>query len=218
MTDPEHARELYTRIRAAEQKQQWMKPALSYYVGSPFKALIASMLSARTKEEDTLAATQELFALASTAEAMTRLTRDQIAHAIRRVTYPESKVGYVQDIAQKVVENGGDVPDNIAALMQFKGVGWKVATLTLEVGFRIHDNITVDVHVARIGKRLGLVQPDTDDPAKINEELKHTLPMDIWPHWNWLMVQFGREVCGMKFPKCRTCPVNDLCPKIGVND
>jgi endonuclease-3 len=63
---------------------------------------------------------------------------------------------------------------------------------------------------------LGLVNPNTKQPPKINEELKHKLPREYWPEWNGLMVQFGREVCQPTYPKCPSCPLNDLCPKVDV--
>ena len=208
-------RKIYQRIRAAEQQEGWMKPALSHYVNQPFKALIAALLSTRTREEDNLRATRALFALADDAASMAQLPDEAIQAAIEPVTYHERKTHYVKATARRVAANGGAVPKTVDALTAYPGVGWKVAVLTLEVGHDIHDDITVDVHVARIGKRLGLVKPDTKLPQKINDQLKHILPPDLWRHWNWLMVQFGREVCGGE-PRCPRCPVNDLCPKIGV--
>ena len=92
-----------------------------------------------------------------------------------------------------------------------------MAVLTLAVGYGRTDDITVDVHVQRIGQRLGLVKITTKQPPKVNDELKAVLPRDMWPHWNALMVMFGRNVCLPTYPRCPKCPLNDLCPKIGVD-
>ncbi|MBL8164211.1 MAG: endonuclease III [Anaerolineae bacterium] len=214
MDEAERIAELYHRIRAAA--SNWEPTTLSHYVGQPFKALVASMLSAQTREEQTLAAMNALFALASTPDAILALSDEQIRQAIRPVSYFESKARYLRDICERVVANGGVVPRTVDELTQYKGVGWKVAVLTLATGYGITDDITVDVHVARIGKRLRLVNPNTKQPPKINDELKMVLPRAMWPHWNALMVQFGRAVCLPTYPRCGTCLVRDLCPRVGV--
>ncbi len=214
MDEQARIHEIYRRISAAA--QNWMPTTLSYYDGQPYKALIASMLSAQTREEQTFAAMNALFTLADNPADMLKLNNEQIAQAIRPVMYWESKVRYVRDIAEKVLANGGVVPQTVEELMEYKGVGWKVAVLTLAVGYHNYDNITVDVHVARIGKRLGLVNPTTKQPPKINDELKQILPREFWPHWNGLMVQFGREICQPTYPKCANCLIFELCPRINV--
>jgi endonuclease-3 len=215
MDETDRVRAVYDRIRAAAQR--WPQTALSYFENDPFKALITGMLSAQTREEQTIAAAQRLFALADAPDAMLRLSDEQIIEAIRPVSYYQNKARFVRGICERLVNvDGGVVPSSLEGLMAYPGVGWKVAVLTRATGFNIHDDITVDVHVARIGKRLGLVQPATNQPPKINEELKAALPRDIWPFWNGLMVQFGREVCKPTYPQCAACPVADLCPRIGV--
>lgn len=215
MTDEQsRIREIYARI--SEAAKQWEPTTLSRFTGQPFKALVAAMLSAQTREEHTLTACNALFALADNSFDMAKLSAEQIAATIQPVTYWEKKVAYVQDIARQVAANGGVVPQTVEELTRYKGVGWKVAVLTLATGYGRTDDITVDVHVARIGKRMGLVSPATKQPPKINEELKAKLPREFWPHWNGLMVQFGRAVCQPTFPKCAACLIRDLCPRVGV--
>ena len=209
------ARAIYQRISAAG--RGWPPTTVSHYQGQPFKALIAGMLSAQTREEQTLAAAERLFALADTPAAMLELSDEQIIEAVRPVSYYQTKARYVRAICERLLAvDGGEVPPTLDALTQYAGVGWKVAVLTLEIGFDIHDNITVDVHVNRISKRLGLVDPAIRQPPRINDALKEVLPRDLWPHWNGLMVQFGRAVCLPTYPRCATCPVADLCPRVGV--
>lgn len=214
MDEQTRVREIYDRLQ--RESANWEPTSLSWFKGQPFKALIAAMLSAQTREEQTTAAANRLFALADNPFDMVKLTDAQIYDAIQNVQYAEPKVGYVRDIAERVVANGGKVPETVEELDEYRGVGWKVAVLTLAMGYGRTEDITVDVHVARIGKRLGLVNPATKQPPKVNEELKRVLPREMWPHWNALMVQFGRNVCLPVYPRCPHCPLNDLCPKIGV--
>ncbi|MDX2137713.1 MAG: endonuclease III [Chloroflexota bacterium] len=214
MDEVTRVREIYDRIRTAA--QQWEPTTLSYFVGQPFKALITSMLSAQTREEHTLAAANALFALADNPFDMLKLTDEQVLNAIKRVSYPLVKVNYVRDICEKLVARGGDVPQTIDELTAMKGVGWKVAVLTLAIAYGRTEDITVDVHVLRIAIRMGLIPRETKQPPRANELLKLALPRDLWAEWNGLMVQFGRAICTPTYPKCKICPVRDLCPKIGV--
>lgn len=215
MSETARIREIYRRIHVAA--QQWPTTTLDHFQGKPFKALVAGMLSAQTREEHTLQAASALFALADTPEGILQLSDAQIVEAVRPVTYYQNKARYVREICQRLVDvDGGVVPHTLEGLMQYRGVGWKVAVLTLEVGFDIHEDITVDIHVNRISKRLGLVDPAIRQPQKINEALKQILPREFWAQWNPLLVLFGREVCKPTYPQCATCIVRDLCPQVDV--
>lgn len=215
MTEEDRIREIYRRV--SEAAEHWPTTTLDYYHGQPFKALIAGMLSAQSREEQTLKAAETLFALADNPEDILKLTDRQILEAVRPATYYESKAKYVREICQRLVEiDGGVVPSELDKLVQYRGVGWKVAVLTRQVAFDIHDDITVDVHVNRISKRLGLVDPSIKQPEKINEALKQVMPREFWARWNSMMVQFGREVCKPTYPQCATCFLRELCPQIGV--
>lgn len=213
--DEARVREIFRRI--SEAAEHWPITTLDHYQGQPFKALIAGMLSAQSREEQTLKAAETLFALADNPYDMLKLSDEQILRAVQPVTYFQNKAKYVREICQRLVEvDGGVVPSELDRLVQYRGVGWKVAVLTRQVAFDIHDDITVDIHVNRISKRLGLVRPDTKQPEKINEELKEALPREFWARWNPLLVLFGREVCKPTYPQCATCFLFDLCPRIGV--
>lgn len=215
MDDHTRTREIFRQLEAL--RDNWYPTVLSHYEGQPFKALVAGMLSTRTREEQTTAACQRLFALADSPAALLRLPDDTIQAAIRGVSYHENKVRYLRGACERIVANGGQVPETLDGLTALPGVGWKVATLTLIMAFGQTDHVCVDVHVDRVGKRLGLVNPSTHKPERISEELKAALPHDLWASWNPLMVQFGREVCQPRFPRCRACPIRDLCPRVGVD-
>lgn len=212
------AQTVFERLNATA-KGKWERTAVQETRDrrDPFRTLISSMLSARTREEDTRTATNNLFTLAKTPEAMAQLSEQQIHTAIRMVTYPEPKVGYVQQLSQQLVgEHDGEVPRDLASLTALPGVGWKTGVLTQWIAFGIAEEICVDVHVARIGKRLGLVDRKTKAPQKVSRELMAIVPEDIWGPWNPMMVRFGREVCYPQKPNCTACPLNDICPKIDV--
>jgi endonuclease-3 len=212
--ESERARAIFDRLKPLA--LDWYPTVMSRHYGQPFKALISAMLSAQTREEQTTAASESLFALADTPAGVLALSDEQILSAISRVSYPGSKLGYLRDICARLVENGGEVPRTVDELIAYKGVGWKVATLTLLIAYGRDEDIPVDVHVHRIGIRQGFVTPDTKKPPSVNEQLKAILPRAIWAEWNPLMVQFGREVCQPRYPRCKVCPVYDLCPRIGV--
>jgi len=183
----------------------------------PFRTVVSSMLSARTREEDTRRATNNLFTMAQTPAEMLNLSDEQLREAIRMTTYWENKVRYLRGLCEQLVrDHDGEVPRDLESLMALPGVGWKTATLTQWIAFGIAEEICVDVHVARIGKRLGLVNPKTKQPRKISHELMPQIPREIWGPWNPMMVRFGREVCFPNRPNCPGCPLNDICPKVGV--
>ncbi len=110
MDEQTRIREIYDRLIHTRDTQKWEPTSLSHFEGQPFKALLAAMLSAQTREENTTAAINNLLALADTPEAMTQLTDEQIRTAISPVMYFEGKVRYVRDIAERVAANGGDCP------------------------------------------------------------------------------------------------------------
>src|SRR5690606_35000319 len=133
---------------------------LSHFVGQPFKDLIAAMLSAQTREEQTTAACKRLFALVQTPAELLALSDEALLDAIHMVSFAQAKSGYARDICTKLIAAGytdGSIPRTVEALMAFKGVGWKVATLTLLMAYGRDEDIPVDVHVRRIGIRLGFV-------------------------------------------------------------
>jgi endonuclease-3 len=219
--DEERCREIYERLEAKAAQDNWERTAVQEAVdsGNPLRVLISAMLSARTREESTRKATNNLFSLANTAEEFLTLSDEQLLQAIRMVTYPETKVLYLRGLCEKIVnEHGGEVPKSLEELSDLDGVGWKTAVLTQWLAFGIAEEICVDVHVARIGMRLGLVNPKTKQPEKVSKELMKSVPKDLWGAWNPLMVRFGREICLHDKPRCLICPLNDICPKVGVVD
>ena len=180
----------------------------------PFRVLIACLLSLRTKDETTGPASARLFALADTPRAMLRLTPKQIERAIFPVGFYRTKARVVLGVCRDLIDRfGGQVPDEIDALLTLKGVGRKTANLVVTQGFN-KPGICVDVHVHRISNRWGYVR--TRNPEETEMALRRRLPRRYWIGYNDLLVGFGQNVCQPLSPKCSECPVSRSCPRLGV--
>jgi endonuclease-3 len=180
----------------------------------PFRILISTLLSLRTKDEVTDAASARLFALASTPHALARLDTRTIAKAIYPVGFYRTKARTVRDVARRIdAEHGGRVPDSMDELLTFKGVGRKTAALVVSLGFG-RPAICVDTHVHRISNRLGWVRSQT--PAETEQALMETVPRRLWIGLNETLVGFGQRICTPLSPRCTRCPVRRGCPRIGV--
>jgi endonuclease-3 len=180
----------------------------------PFKILIGTILSLRTKDETTGPAAARLFALAGTAEEMRQLTAEQIARAIYPVGFYRTKAATILEICDTLVaQHGGQVPDTMEALLALKGVGRKTANLVLTLGFQ-KPAICVDTHVHRISNRWGYVRTKT--PEETEFALRRMLPKAYWPVYNDLLVGFGQNICKPISPLCSRCPLDSMCPKVGV--
>ena len=180
----------------------------------PFQVLISCLISLRTKDEVTAEASARLFRLARTPRAMLILSSAQIARAVYPAGFYRTKAKTIKGICRTLLEkHGGEVPDDLDTLLSLKGVGRKTANLVINVGFG-KPGICVDTHVHRISNRLGIVSTRT--PEKTEFALRHLLPRRHWIPYNDLLVTFGQNVCKPISPLCSTCPIDRLCPRIGV--
>ena len=180
----------------------------------PFRVLIACLLSLRTKDETTGPASERLFALADTPEAMRRLRPRQIERAIFPVGFYRTKARVVLGVCRDLIERfGGAVPDRIDELLTLNGVGRKTANLVVTQAFN-KPGICVDTHVHRISNRLGYVKTKTPDETEM--AFRRRLPRRYWIGYNDLLVSFGQNICGPISPRCSACPVRDACPRLGV--
>jgi endonuclease-3 len=180
----------------------------------PFRVLIACLLSLRTKDETTGPASERLFVLADTPEAMLRLSVRQIERAIFPVGFYRTKARVVLRVCRDLIERfGSTVPDSIDALLTLHGVGRKTANLVVTQAFN-KPGICVDTHVHRISNRLGYVKTGT--PEETETALRARLPSRYWIGYNDLLVSFGQNVCLPVSPRCSQCPVAEACPRVGV--
>jgi endonuclease-3 len=187
---------------------------VQYSKRSPFHLLVSCVISLRTKDEVTHEASGRLYQLVNTPSELAALDEEAIANAIYPAGFYNTKAGQLRKIgAILVTDHGGEVPRDEAALLELPGVGRKTANLVLGLGFGIQA-ICVDTHVHRISNRLGLVSTKTPDATE--KALRPVLPKDLWIDINDLLVTFGQNQCHPTSPKCTDCPLDDLCPRIGV--
>jgi endonuclease-3 len=181
---------------------------------SPFEVLVGSLISARTRDETTMAVCLRLFAEARTPVALAALGEKRLVELLRGATFPEPKARDLIALAKRIVqEHGGVVPETMEGLTAFRGVGPKIAALTLAVGFG-RPAIAVDVHVHRVANRWGYVA--TAAPDQTMAALAGTLPQRYWVEINERLVPFGKAVCTGARPRCSTCLLLSMCRQVGL--
>ena len=181
----------------------------------PFQILIATLLSARTQDATTHAASTRLFAVADTPEAMAKLSIARIERLIYPVSFYRNKAKHVRACCRMLLERfDGQVPGTLEELVSLPGVGRKTANLVLILAFRSKRNICVDTHVHRISNRMGWVQTRT--PEQTEQALYRNTPAKWWADINLYLVTWGQNVCRPIAPRCGDCVIAGDCPRIGV--
>ena len=182
--------------------------------GDPFKVLISTMLSLRTKDLVTARATEHLFARARTPQEMAKLPAGTIEKLIYPVGFYKTKAKAIKRTCELLIElHHGQVPDDIDTLVTLPGVGRKTANLVLTLGHKKHA-MCVDTHVHRISNIWGYVK--TKNVLETEMALRAKLPRRYWMDYNDLLVSFGQHLCVPVSPKCSQCPLRKICPRIGV--
>ncbi len=216
MKEPFDIDEAFRRLRlaVAELPKAAMFDLRDRGFGSPFEQLVGSLISARTRDETTMAVCLRLFERARTPRAMAGLDEATLAGLLRGATFPEPKARDLIALSRRIVEeHGGEVPDSVEGLTAFRGVGPKIAALTMAVGFG-RAAIAVDVHVHRIVNRWGYVAAPT--PERTMAALAARLPERYWIEINERLVPFGKFVCTGVGPRCSDCPLLSICRQVGV--
>ncbi|MBI4776601.1 MAG: endonuclease III [Deltaproteobacteria bacterium] len=180
----------------------------------PYRVLISCLLSLRTQDKTTWNASARLFQKADTPQAMIALSETEIREAIYPVGFYRRKAQVILDVSRTLLEQfGGKAPRDLDDLLSIRGVGRKTANLVLTVAYGL-PGICVDTHVHRITNRWGYVQTKGPDATEI--ALRQHLPGEYWIELNDLLVPFGQAVCKPISPLCTTCPLDVMCPKLGV--
>jgi exodeoxyribonuclease III len=180
----------------------------------PFKVLVATILSARTKDEVTAQAARRLFARADNAEALARLSPTELEKLIYPVGFFRNKAKYLAALPGVLQRDyQGQVPGTIEELLRLPGVGRKTANLVLAVAFK-QPAICVDTHVHRIMNLWGYVQTTT--PTETEFALRAKLPKQYWRSINAVLVAFGQGTCKPRAPHCDCCVLTEMCPRLGV--
>ncbi len=178
--------------------------------GDPFKVLIATVLSLRTRDETTLAASDRLFSAADTPSGIKALGEKKVAKLIYPVGFYPTKAKNIIRICSILLEQyGGKVPRTMAELLALPNVGRKTANLVLTLGYGIVDGIAVDTHCHRIPNRMGFIQ--TKAPDQTEKVLMELLPKKAWGTFNDAFVAFGQGRCKPIGPRCEGCPVREWC-------
>lgn len=181
---------------------------------TPFQQLVACLISIRTRDEESLPISLRLFAAAKDAAAVAALTPAQINTLIAPATFHERKAQQIHAIATQVAAMpDGELPCDEELMRSFSGVGPKCANLALGIACDA-PGISVDIHVHRIVNRWGYAR--TGSPEQTMLALEETLPARYWIAINALLVPFGKHICTGAAPRCTTCPLLDMCPRIGV--
>ena len=176
----------------------------------PFRVLVGTILSARTKDACTAGAVKRLFAAGGgTPDGIERLSVEWIEKLIYPVGFFRDKARHLKALPKVLREKfGGVLPKTVEELCELPGVGRKTANLTVAVGFGL-PAICVDVHVHRICNWLGLIK--TRNPLESEMELRRILPVRYWKTWNSHLVSFGQTRCDPAHPKCDGCPISRFC-------
>ncbi len=200
-----------------KEKKKWNAPVVSLLAKrtkDPYRILISTIISLRTKDEVTKEASERLFSLADNPYDMIKLSEEEISKAIYPAGFYKNKAKTIKEISKRLIEEfDGKVPSDLETLLSFKGVGRKTANLVLSEGFGI-PAICVDTHVHRISNRLGIVSSKT--PEETEKQLMEKVPREYWNKINENLVAFGQTICKPVTPLCSKCPVNNFCPKINV--
>ncbi len=190
----------------------------------PFQILIATILSLRTKDETTYKASRALFNLAATPEEILELSQEELEKIIYPVGFYRRKAETIRNICQRLLdEYDGHVPSSLNELLSFKGVGRKTANLVVTMGFG-KPGICVDVHVARITQRIGIIPTKGEKEGKlifhdadsVEMMLRKNLPKKWWIPINDILVRWGQNICTPTSPKCSQCPIITQCLRVGV--
>ena len=180
----------------------------------PFRVLVTTILSARTKDETTGAAAQRLFSEVRSLSDLRTIPLGRLDLLIGKVGFHQVKARCLKQLPDTLdTLFGGTIPNTVEKLVQLPGVGRKTANLVVTDAFD-KPGICVDVHVHRICNRLGLVK--TRNPTETEMALRRLLPKKYWKTWNHYLVAFGQTVCRPVHPKCQGCPLYAHCRRVGV--
>jgi len=177
----------------------------------PFKILISTILSARTRDSSTEEVTKKLFSRYKTPQDISNANIEILEQLVHKSGFYKVKAARIKEVSRIISEDYmGKVPVDFDELISLPGVGAKTANCVLVYAFNI-PAIPVDTHVHRIPNRLGWIK--TTKPEQTEIRLKEIIPKSQWIRVNRLFVRFGQEICLPIHPKCDSCPLNTICPK-----
>ncbi len=181
---------------------------------TPLQLLVATILSAQCTDRRVNLVTPALFAKYRTAADFAKATQKSVEKLVKTTGFFRNKAQNIRLCCKAIVErHGGEVPGTLDELVKLPGVGRKTANVVLGDAFGT-PGITVDTHVGRLSRRLGLTTHV--DPVKVEYDLMPLVPQPEWTTFSHRVILHGRQVCHARKPDCGVCALNDLCPKVGV--
>ncbi len=177
---------------------------------TPYTILMATLLSLRTRDENTARVCRVLFPMADTPQKMVTIPLAQLEQIVKPTGMYRKKAEVLHEVSQTLIDHfGGEVPADKTALLSIRGIGEKTANIVMNNAFGI-PTIAVDTHVHRIVNLLGVVGTKTEKETLRALEAK--LPRTLWSHLNFTVVSFGQTICLPKNPQCDRCPIRSYCP------
>jgi len=183
--------------------------------GDPFKILIGTILSARTRDEVTTTVIKALFSRFKNPEDLSRANINDIKKLIQKIGFYNVKASRLKEVSQLIIKKyNGKVPSNLDELLTLPGVGRKTANCVLVYGFK-KPAIPVDIHVHRISNRIGIV--NTKNPEETENVLQNKIEKKYWIRVNETFVTFGQNICLPIKPKCGVCQLTKMCKYYAEN-
>ena len=183
--------------------------------GDPFKILIGTILSARTRDEVTTAVIKALFSRFKNPDELSRANLSDIKKLIQKIGFYNVKASRLKEVSQLIIKKyNGEVPSNVNDLLTLPGVGRKTANCVLVYGFK-KAAIPVDIHVHRISNRIGIV--NTKNPEETENVLQKSIDKKYWIGVNETFVTFGQNICLPIKPKCNVCRLTKMCKYYSKN-
>jgi endonuclease-3 len=205
-----NAKTIYSRL-----KKEYKTAKIFLFYSNPLELLVAVMLSAQCTDVRVNLVTKELFKRYKKAKDYAFGDIDELKRYIKSAGFYNAKAKHIQESCKTLVEKyNGQVPDTMEGLLELPGVARKTANIVLSEGFGTIEGMAIDRHNVRILNRLWLTK--SDDPTIIEKEMMKKLPRKAWPEMSHLIIDHGRKICIAITPKCSVCPLNKLCPKVGV--
>jgi endonuclease-3 len=178
---------------------------------TPTQLLVATILSAQCTDKRVNQVTPKLFTRYPTVTDFAAADRTELEEEIRSTGFFRQKARFIQESCRAIVhEHGGEVPAAMPELLKLTGVARKTANVVLGEIYGIAEGVTVDTHVKRLAKRLGLTT--SSDPAKVEQDLMAIVPRESWIEISHLLIFHGRRVCLARRPDCAHCSLADICP------
>ncbi len=182
---------------------------------NPLEMLVSTVLSAQCTDKKVNEVTSALFRKYRTPADYADAPEGELEDDIHATGFFNQKARHLRGIGRALVErHGGEVPDTMEELVALPGVARKTANIVLGNAFGKVEGVAVDTHVRRLAMRTG--QSSEEDPAKIERDLMRLWPRDMWFRGSYVLIDHGRAVCKARRPACGSCPVGDICPRIGV--